>query len=82
MEVEDARGVLGLLGVADELEARVVEGSFTIVIAESIDSGAATQIRIGIPTASRSSSENITFVGSATATRMEPSSRKRTGSAR
>ena len=38
------------------------------VIAASIRPGAATQMRIGIPTASRSSSENITLVGSATAT--------------
>ena len=57
-------------------------GRCTFVIAESIASGAATQMRTGIPTASRSSSENMTFVGSATATRTEPSSRKRTGSAR
>ena len=35
-----------------------------------------------MPTASRSSSENMTLVGSATATSTEPSSRKRIGTAR
>ena len=43
--------------------------------------GRGTQMRTGIPTASRSSSENMTLVGSATATRTYPSSRNRIGSA-
>ena len=42
--------------------------SLSFEIASAIASGAATQMRTGMPTASRSSSENITFVGSATAT--------------
>ena len=54
----------------------------TVVIAASIESGGETQMRTGIPTASRRSSENITFVGSATATSKVPSSRNSIGSVR
>ena len=48
--------------------------SLSRVIARSIASGAATQTRTGIPRASRRSSENITLVGSETATSTYPSS--------
>ncbi len=57
----------------------ITELSWIRAIDVSIVSEAATQTRTGMPRASRSSSENITFVGSATATSTNPSSRKRTG---
>ena len=59
-----------------------VASAWMRLIAASIASAAATHTRTGTPRASRSSSENMTLVGSATATITEPSSRKWIGRAR
>jgi hypothetical protein len=82
VKIEDARVVVDV-GMSGRISSIGFSSpSITRAIASSIASGAATQIRTGMPSASRNSSENMTFVGSATAMRTLPSSRKRIGSAR